>query len=56
MINIRKLKNGLPVVLEVMPQYRSASIGIYVKVGSAYENEKNTNWAYCFQKEAIAIW
>ena len=41
MINIRKLKNGLPVVLEVMPQYRSASIGIYVKVGSAYENEKN---------------
>ncbi|MEE1342872.1 MAG: pitrilysin family protein [Lachnospiraceae bacterium] len=49
MINIRKLKNGLPVVLEVMPQYRSASIGIYVKVGSAYENEKNNGISHVIE-------
>lgn len=36
-----QLDNGLTVVYEKLEGYKSISIGVWVKTGSAYENEKN---------------
>ena len=41
MISEYKLSNGIRLVIEQEPQFRSVSLGIWVKVGSAYENRKN---------------
>lgn len=35
------LSNGIRLVIEQQPHFRSVSLGIWVKVGSAYENKKN---------------
>ena len=41
MITEHRLRNGIRLVIEQQPHFRSVSLGIWVKVGSAYENEKN---------------
>lgn len=41
MIELHRLSNGIQVAIEPMKGVRSASIGIYVKAGSAYETRKN---------------
>ena len=41
MVNIRKLSNGIRVVLEEIPYVRSISFGIWVKTGSRNENANN---------------
>lgn len=41
MHNKVQLENGLTVVYEKLEGYKSISIGVWVKTGSAYENEKN---------------
>ena len=43
------MKNGLRVVMEEMPAYRSISIGIWVKVGSMYENKLNNGMAHVIE-------
>lgn len=46
MIETHRLSNGIRVVLEPMEYVRSASIGVYVKAGSAYESEENNGIAH----------
>ena len=46
MIEIHRLSNGIRIVLEPMEHVRSASIGIYVKAGSAYETKENNGIAH----------
>lgn len=46
MIEIHRLSNGIQVVLEPMEHVHSASIGIYIKVGSAYETRENNGIAH----------
>jgi predicted Zn-dependent peptidase len=41
-IQKRELKNGLIIATEVMPHLRSASIGVWVKSGSRFENAGNS--------------
>ncbi len=40
MISEYKLSNGIRLVIEQEPQFRSVSLGIWVKVGSAYEKKE----------------
>jgi predicted Zn-dependent peptidase len=40
-MNKFQLKNGLRVMIESIPTYRSVSFGIWVKTGSRYENVEN---------------
>lgn len=49
MTHQRIMKNGLRVVMEEMPDYRSISIGIWVKVGSMYENKLNNGMAHVIE-------
>ena len=49
MTHQRIMKNGLRVVMEEMPSYRSISIGIWVKVGSMYENKLNNGMAHVIE-------
>ncbi|BCJ95152.1 peptidase M16 [Anaerocolumna cellulosilytica] len=49
MVNRRKLSNGITVVLETMPYLRSAAFGIWVKVGSSNENEKNNGISHIIE-------
>ena len=37
---ISKLNNGIRVVLEKVPFFRSASVGVWVKAGSRYETQQ----------------
>jgi predicted Zn-dependent peptidase len=41
MVKIRKLENGIPVIMEKIKGMRSACVGIWVKVGSRYESPQN---------------
>ncbi len=41
MISEYTLSNGIRLVVEQQPHFRSVSLGIWVKVGSAYENKEN---------------
>ena len=41
MISEHNLSNGIRLVIEQEPQFRSVSLGIWVKVGSAYEKKEN---------------
>ena len=34
MIHQRQLKNGIRIIMEEMPSYRSVSIGVWIRVGS----------------------
>ncbi|WP_167956617.1 M16 family metallopeptidase [Anaerosporobacter faecicola] len=49
MTTTTKLTNGLTVVLERMPYLKSVSFGVWVKVGSAYENAKNNGIAHMLE-------
>lgn len=49
MINLRKLSNGITVVIETMPYLRSAAFGIWVKVGSGDENDKNNGISHIIE-------
>lgn len=44
-----RLSNGLTVVLESMPYLKSVSFGVWVKVGSAYENSDNNGIAHMLE-------
>ncbi len=41
MITEHTLSNGIRLVIEQQPHFRSVSLGIWVKVGSVYENKEN---------------
>lgn len=45
----RKLNNGIRIVMEEMPNYRSVSIGVWVRVGSMYENTMNNGMAHVIE-------
>jgi len=47
--SIDKLSNGITVVTETMPYLRSAAFGVWVKVGSANENEENNGIAHMIE-------
>ncbi len=49
MTNITKLSNQITVITEVLPYTRSASFGIWVKVGSANEDENNNGIAHIIE-------
>jgi len=49
MIKIKQLSNGMTVVLDKMPYLRSAAFGVWVKVGSANENESNNGIAHMIE-------
>lgn len=40
MVKIQKLSNGIPVLYEYMTQRKSTAIGVFVKMGSAFENQE----------------
>lgn len=49
MTNINYLSNKIIVVTEVLPYLRSASFGVWVRAGSAYENESNNGIAHMIE-------
>lgn len=49
MTHERTMKNGIRVIMEEMPHYRSVSIGIWVKVGSMYEKIENNGMAHVIE-------
>ena len=49
MINVRELSNGIKVVIETVPNVRSVALGIYVRCGSAYENERNNGISHMIE-------
>ncbi len=49
MTHQRQLKNGIRVIMEEMPSYRSVSIGAWIKVGSMYENKMNNGMAHVIE-------
>lgn len=40
------LNNGLTVISETLPTVRSISLGIWVQIGSRYENKRNNGLAH----------
>lgn len=49
MTNINYLSNGITVITEELPYLRSSSIGIWVKVGSANEDNNNNGIAHMIE-------
>lgn len=49
MTKIKKLSNGITVILEDMPYLRSAAFGVWVRVGSCNENETNNGIAHVIE-------
>ena len=49
MTHQRRLNNGIRIVMEEMPAYRSVSIGGWVRVGSMYENRANNGMAHVIE-------
>ena len=49
MINVITLNNGITVVMEDMPYLKSASFGVWVRVGSANEYESNNGIAHMIE-------
>ena len=49
MMQERKLNNGIRIVMEEMPTYRSVSIGVWVRAGSMYENQANNGMAHVIE-------
>jgi predicted Zn-dependent peptidase len=47
--NVTKLKNGITVVTERLPYFRTASCGIFVNAGSAFENASNNGISHMFE-------
>ena len=48
MVKTFYLSNGLKVAMEYMPQYRSVSMGVWVKAGSVNENKQTNGIAHVF--------
>lgn len=48
-IMIRRLSNGIPVVIEKISYLRSVSFGVYVKAGSAYETKENNGISHLLE-------
>lgn len=49
MVKVKQLSNGIQVLLEQMEGMRSAAIGIFVKVGSAYETKENNGISHVIE-------
>ncbi len=49
MIKTYRLSNGMQVIIEDMPYLRSVAFGLWVKTGSAYENEANNGIAHLIE-------
>lgn len=49
MTSINKLSNGITVVTEVMPYLKSTAFGVWIRVGSANENESNNGIAHMIE-------
>ena len=49
MTNIRTLSNGIIVIMEHMPYLKSASFGVWVRVGSSYEDESNNGISHMIE-------
>ncbi|MDD4113302.1 MAG: pitrilysin family protein [Herbinix sp.] len=49
MTNVSTLSNGITVVMENMPYLKSASFGVWVRVGSANEDESNNGIAHMIE-------
>lgn len=49
MTSINTLPNGITVVMENMPYLKSAAFGVWVRVGSANENESNNGIAHMIE-------
>lgn len=49
MTHQRVLKNGIRIIMEEMPSYRSVSIGVWIKAGSMYENKQNNGMAHVIE-------
>lgn len=49
MVKTFYLSNGIQVAMEYMPQYRSVSLGVWVKAGSVNENSQNNGMAHVIE-------
>lgn len=49
MVIIKRLSNGIPVVLEQIEYLRSVSFGVYVKAGSAFETKENNGISHLLE-------
>ncbi|MHB8129205.1 MAG: M16 family metallopeptidase [Mobilitalea sp.] len=49
MTKIKQLSNGITVITEVLPYLRSTSFGIWIKAGSANEDDKNNGIAHIIE-------
>lgn len=49
MTNMNQLSNGITVITEVLPYLRSSSLGIWVRVGSANEDDSNNGIAHIIE-------
>lgn len=49
MTNINQLSNKVTVITEVLPYLKSASLGVWIKAGSANENEENNGIAHIIE-------
>ena len=49
MINTYKLNNGITVVMENLPHFNSVTLGIWVKTGSVFENEKENGISHVIE-------
>lgn len=49
MTEIKKLSNGITVVMETMPYLKSAAFGVWVRVGSANEDNSNNGIAHMIE-------
>lgn len=49
MVHVKKLSNGITIVLENMDYLRSVSLGVWVRVGSANETKENNGIAHVIE-------
>ena len=49
MVKTFNLSNGIQVAMESMPQYRSVSLGVWVRAGSVNENAQNNGMAHVIE-------
>jgi predicted Zn-dependent peptidase len=49
MVNTYHLKNGIQVVMEDVPHYRSVSFGVWVKAGSVNEDDRTNGMAHVIE-------
>lgn len=49
MVKTLYLSNGIQIAMEYMPQYRSVSLGVWVRAGSVNENDQNNGMAHVIE-------